>query len=111
MIEIELYENKKNKRIVELIISGHSGYANAGSDIVCAAVSAIIQSAVLGIMNITGVTEGLIRKDGYMKYTVPKDFGQDINEKVDVILETMFLGLDNLREEYSQYISIRKLEV
>jgi|LSQX01.1.fsa_nt_gb uncharacterized protein YsxB (DUF464 family) len=111
MIEIKLFEDKESKRFLGLVVSGHANYAAAGSDVVCAAVSAITQTAVLGIMNITSVTEGLIRKDGYMKYTVPINVDKAIKEKVDAILETMFLGLDNLREEYSQYINIRKLEV
>ena len=41
---------KSNGKFVKFRISGHSGYAEAGSDIVCAAVSAM---AMLTVNNIT----------------------------------------------------------
>lgn len=110
MIAIKIFKDE-NQRIDRFVISGHSGYAPSGSDIVCAAVSAISQTAVLGVIKVTGITEGIIRKDGYMEYNVPKNTDKEIDEKVNVILDTMVLGLINLSKEYSKYIEIKELEV
>ena len=41
---------KKHGRLVGFEAKGHSGYAEAGEDIVCAAVSAVMQTAVIGIL-------------------------------------------------------------
>ena len=40
----------RGERIAGFRAKGHSGYAESGSDIVCAAVSAITQTACLGLM-------------------------------------------------------------
>lgn len=37
---------------IQIDVKGHAGYAPHGQDIVCAAVSAILQTAVLGIESI-----------------------------------------------------------
>ena len=43
---------KKNNNIVSFEISGHTGYADVGKDILCSAISAISQSACLGITKV-----------------------------------------------------------
>lgn len=45
MIKIRLSENS-------IVIEGHAEYAEHGKDIVCAAVSVILQTAQLGLMSI-----------------------------------------------------------
>ena len=40
---------KKKDRISGFEISGHTGYAEEGSDIVCSAVSSVSQMALLGV--------------------------------------------------------------
>ena len=43
---------KVNKNGNVIKITGHSGYDNAGKDIVCASVSSIIYTTVNGLLNI-----------------------------------------------------------
>ena len=40
---------RKDNSIVEVSASGHTGYGVSGEDIVCAGVSTLIQSALLGL--------------------------------------------------------------
>ena len=47
MIKVEIF--KKNGKISGYEVTGHSGTANRGEDIVCAGVSALAQSALWGI--------------------------------------------------------------
>ena len=42
---------KNNGNIIGFVISGHSGYAEAGSDIVCSAISTLSQSICVGLEN------------------------------------------------------------
>ena len=49
MITITMHRDKKD-RYTGFTIKGHADYDEAGSDIVCAAVSALSQTALLGIM-------------------------------------------------------------
>ena len=46
---------RKNGLFVAVEALGHTGYAEEGEDIVCSAVSSIIQTAVLGLMQAAGI--------------------------------------------------------
>ena len=50
MTKIEIFKQKGN--IKGYVISGHSGYAEEGSDIVCSAVSSLSQMVCVGLENV-----------------------------------------------------------
>ena len=88
--------------------NGHCEYADEGADIVCAAASSVIQTAVLGIIRILGLNIGYETDDekGYLKAILPKDISaQDLHD-ADVILKTAYLGVSDLYETYSDFISL-----
>lgn len=100
----------KNKKIIAFEISGHTGYADFGKDILCSAISAISQSACLGIKKILKINAIINKNDkkGYLKLILPKDIEVDLLDKAQIILETMKISLEDLEFNYSEYI---KLEV
>ena len=53
MIRIKM-EKDRQGRLCGFIVEGHADYAEEGSDIVCAAVSALTQTALLGIIRYAG---------------------------------------------------------
>lgn len=100
----------KNNDIVSFVVSGHTGYADYGKDIVCSAVSSITQSACLGIKKVLKIN-AVIKKDnksGYLELKLPKDLSQQKLQEAQIILKTMQLSLTDLLSSYSDYI---KLEV
>ena len=52
MTKIEFFT--EDERITGFSVSGHSGYAEAGSDIVCAAISAVVSMAEATINDVCG---------------------------------------------------------
>lgn len=50
MTKIQIFKQKGN--INGFIVSGHSGYAESGSDIVCSAVSSLSQMVCVGLENV-----------------------------------------------------------
>ncbi len=44
----KVFVTKQNDSIVEIECVGHTGYGVEGEDVVCAALSAIVQTAILG---------------------------------------------------------------
>lgn len=46
---------KRDNSIVLVESIGHTGYAEEGYDIVCAAVSSVLQTALLGLLNVAGI--------------------------------------------------------
>ena len=67
----------ENERITGFSVSGHSGYAEAGSDIVCAAISAVVSMTEAVINDICGakakvVKNGKGKKIDIIKYKAKK---------------------------------------
>ena len=50
---------KQNGSIAEVTCDGHTGYGVEGEDIVCAALSSIVQTAMLGVLSIAGLKDGM----------------------------------------------------
>jgi len=99
---------KKNGKIVSVECDGHTGYGVEGEDVVCAALSSIVQTAVLGLMGVAGLNVNLKRnyKDGYLSFTVPESASERERHDADVILETMLMGIADLYEGYSDFIEL-----
>ena len=74
---------------------GHTGYAECGEDIVCAAVSAITQTAAMGGLYLM------------LEKTVK---GSKL-QQAELILGTMLLGLRSVEQDYSDYLKLTEREV
>ncbi|MBR4658299.1 MAG: ribosomal-processing cysteine protease Prp [Clostridia bacterium] len=90
---------------------GHTGYADRGEDIVCAAVSALTQTAYLGLAEYVSPDTQVSQKDGALRVNLPKELAPDRRERAELILGTMLLGLSSVQENYSDYLKIIKKEV
>lgn len=101
----------KGKSIRGFHAKGHTGYAEAGEDIVCAAVSAITQTACLGLMEYLESKPEPEQKDGELRVLVPEGASRRDEERAELILGTMLKGLRSVEENYSDYLKIIKKEV
>jgi len=108
MTKIEI--KKQNENIICVESSGHTGFADSGKDIVCAGVSCIIQTAVLGIQKLTDIKHNVIidENKGYLKLELIDIENSQSFHDAQVILSTMLVGLKDLQKQYPNYI---KLEV
>jgi len=87
-------------------VKGHAGFANPGSDIYCAGISAISQTALLGLIkHLPGQPEYQV-KQGFLSVKLPSGLDHDSREKAQIILSTMEAGLKSLEESYPQYIKV-----
>lgn len=99
MITVNISKNK-------LIISGHSGYATEGSDIVCSAMS---QLAITFIESMKAITHDLKR------YTIRKGYTEvlykDLSEYGKVLMHSFFIGVSRLKEMADEYVEINLEEM
>ena len=93
-------------RINGFSISGHSGYAEAGSDIVCAAISAVVTMAEATINDVCGAKAKVRVKDDGAQITLTLPASCDEEDSVQTVLAGMMLTLINLREDYPDYIEV-----
>lgn len=95
-----------NDRITGFSVSGHSGYAEAGSDIVCAAVSAVVSMAEATINEVCGAKAKVRVKDEEARVTLTLPVSCDEEESVQAVLAGMMLCLCSLRDDYPDYIEV-----
>ena len=96
----------ENGRIIGFNISGHSGYAEAGSDIVCAAVSAAVAMAECTINDVCGAKAKVRVKDDQARITLTLPTSCDEEERVQAVLTGLMLYLGSLRDDYPDYIEV-----
>lgn len=105
MITVRL-ERGNNQRILAFSVTGHSGYAHRGADIVCAGVSAVTQTTVLGLQQVLGIDCKGSQAAGEMHCALPADLDMALAEKADLLLSTMEQGLVALASAYADYVRI-----
>ena len=88
MTKVKIFKDKSN--IWGFEVSGHSGYARQGSDIVCSAISTLSQSICVGLDNVLNLKPDVIidEKKAFLKCVLPKDLTIEQNEKAQVLLKT-----------------------
>lgn len=99
---------RNNGKIVCVECVGHTDYAERGEDIVCSALSSIVQTAALGLMQVAKINLDLtIRdEDGYLKMSLPDGISKERRHDADMILDTLFLGIADLNQQFSDFIEL-----
>ena len=112
MITIKV--RKKNGSYEEFISKGHAGYAEAGQDIVCAAVSALVINTINSIEALTEDTfeDAVHQEKDVVSFQITS---KPVSEKAELLLDSLVLGLQSVAKEYGKkYICLkitRKQEV
>ena len=105
MIEIRIKRDGKSG-IIGFKVSGHAFFADAGKDIICAAVSVLT-------INTLNAIESFLPEDR-MDVTVDKDHGfiearlsGDPSDGAGLLLDTFHLGVKSIEEKYgSSYVKV-----
>lgn len=85
----------RTKDNIDICIHGHSGYAEHGSDIICAGVSALSQAFCMQVENAKINTD-----DGFISVAA------EMTTRNKVRLDMLVSGLKAISEEYPQYLEI-----
>jgi len=96
----------EDERITGFSVSGHSGYSEAGSDIICAAVSAVVTMAEATINDVCGAKAKVRVKEEDARVTLTLPASCDEEESVQAVLAGMILTLLSLRDDYPDYIEV-----
>ena len=94
MIEVSVHEG-------EIKVSGHADYAVFGSDIVCAGVTALAQTLIKSIEDLT---------DDKIEYEISPGkvdikYG-NLSEKSKTLVDSFFIGICMIAEEFPEYVRI-----
>ena len=96
----------EDDRITGFSVSGHSGYAESGSDIICAAITAIVTMAEATINDVCGAKAKVRVKEEDARITLTLPASCDEEDSVQAVLAGMLLTLVSLRDDYPDYIEV-----
>lgn len=110
MTEIAFKKNKAEDW-VGYVVSGHTGYAEAGEDIVCAAVSTAATMCLNGITEVLGAEVGYEVGEAYLECVLPEKMPEKTRDGCRLLIDTLYLTLEDLKKQYGKHITITVLEV
>ena len=94
---INVQAKKENGHYKSFHINGHAMYAEAGSDIVCAAVSALVINPFT-----CDCRDGMIES---------WEFTNDLSAATELLMDSLMLGLTNIVEAYGEeYLKVEMVE-
>ncbi len=109
MISAILYQGKEGYTACR--ITGHSGQAEAGRDIVCAAVSILGCTCVNALESVCGIVPEITENDaGVLEFQLPELEPED-NAKAQILMGALKQGLSDLTEAYPQHVRITEKSI
>ena len=107
MIRAEFFVDAEG-RLLGFSITGHAGMAEAGSDILCAAVSSAAYMTANTVLEVLHVTPVSLRvEEGDMLFRI----AERDEKPCRTVLSGFKLHLLGLEEQYSDYLRVRYTEV
>ncbi len=87
---------------------GHTGYAEAGIDIVCAAVSALTLTCVNALESVANIQVKVKRrpKNAYLQVLLPENLNLEQQHDSQVLLKCLQQGIGDLAEQYPKHVHL-----
>ena len=89
------------RRENSLTVRGHAGYAAPGKDIVCAAVSALVETMIAAIEQVTTDHIRTNKATGLVDITWER-----LSDRGLLLIDAFFVGIKMLSDQYPEHIRI-----
>ena len=98
----------EGERITGFTVRGHSGSAEAGADLVCAAVTSAVRLVECAVNDVLGLEAPVkVReKDASISLKLPNGLGQTNESTCQTLLVALMVHLVQLAEEYPDNITV-----
>lgn len=111
MVQVQINRNQDGQ-VLTFLASGHAiPRRETEYDMVCAAISAVMQTALLGLGEYVGLEDRLIYSidgDGWLYCALPAGLSGAERVRADAIIETMVIGLRSIESEYPKNITVEE---
>ena len=99
-------------RIVGFDSQGHSGYAEAGADIVCAAVTSAIRLVDATVNDVLGLAASvkIRQEDARIEFRLPGGLSETAEYACQSLLTGLMVYFTELRDEYPENIEVLEEE-
>jgi uncharacterized protein YsxB (DUF464 family) len=101
MVEVR-FRRDSRERLSSVFSSGHAGQGDPGEDIACAAVSALLQAAWVGLTDVARVEVSGHRRSGDLLMRWP----EESRDRADVhaIVATAELAIEQIGKQYRSFV-------
>ncbi|GHV46524.1 hypothetical protein FACS1894204_08310 [Synergistales bacterium] len=109
MTNITLFwgESRGEKELIGLESNGHSGFSIEGEDVVCAAVSSLIQALIIGIRDVACFAdEDIVCKIDSSVPLIRVKWKNERASGITLLTQTIALSLKEIALIYSDYVCI-----
>ena len=98
----------EGERICGFDARGHSGYAEAGSDVVCAAVTSAVRLVETTVNDVLGLAASIkvLESDAAISLRLPGSLGQTAESTCQALLAGMMVYFAQLHDEYPENIEV-----
>ena len=113
MINVCFYKNESGD-ICGFEVTGHSGYSEEGSDIICSAVSILVINTVNSIEEFIGEemdADANEKSGGFLKVSFPRIQEGGKNPEVELLMKVLEKGFADMETEYGDFIKVVTKEV
>jgi uncharacterized protein YsxB (DUF464 family) len=106
VLEITFYRDDRD-RFTGVSASGHAEFAEYGNDVVCAAVSAILQAARLGLMQVADAGVEARQAPGNLELAWPESDAD--RESVRAIVATAELAVGEIARQHPEHVRLHRV--
>ena len=105
---INLVFKEKNNLIMGFTCNGHAGYASSGEDIVCAAISSLVQNTEICLSEVMNIKLNVKRNDKNAKFdlTFAKNVSENEILNAQNILKALKISSQRIEKEYKKYLKV-----
>ena len=104
MIKAVLYREGEN--LTGCRLEGHSGWADSGHDIVCAAASILGCTCVNSLESVCGIIPEVAQnEDGILAFYLPR-LSEEDNGKAQILMRALEQGLKDLADERPKHVTL-----
>ena len=103
MIDVKFTRDSRG-RLSSVFATGHAEFGAFPNDVVCAAVSAILQAAYAGLQDVAHLRFDGTRVSGELSIPIPEEARE--RQDVSAIVATAALSLDQLARQYPDHVRV-----
>ena len=92
-------------------LTGHADQGAYGEDIVCAGISAITETAILGIMDVLKLDAAYTHESGYARCELSRETAGEDRKRAAIVFDTMIAGLRSIQAAYPKSLKFSYREV
>lgn len=107
MITVRIHQREKHVKSVR--VTGHSGYADAGEDIVCSGISVLTISVINGLTEVVGLNDSDVIEavePGRTIFHVPEGSTPEQALQIQTLLDTYVLNVKATSDEYQDFVKV-----